>query len=292
MMETDKDVEHFEFDRYDTYEWYLTLGAALERQRAGTSRARCRRWNDFVAHPDYDAFWKRQSMIPYLTRVDGADAERRRLVRPGGLLRAAHDLRRAREARRQRTRTSWSSARGTTAAGRTAPGERSARSTSAATPAEYFREACRRRSSPTTSRTRARPTSPRRSRSRPARTSGGSCDAWPPKKDAKVRGRCTSRENGKLSFEPPAAAGDAFDAFVSDPAQPVPYRQRPDRADLLPGGSSWSVVAGRGPALRATTVPTSSPARPTPLTEDVVIAGQGRRAPLRRHHRHATPTGS
>ena len=26
-------------------------------------------WNDFVAHPNYDAFWKRQAVAPYLTRV-------------------------------------------------------------------------------------------------------------------------------------------------------------------------------------------------------------------------------
>ena len=26
-------------------------------------------WNDFVAHPDYDEFWKRQTMIPHLTSV-------------------------------------------------------------------------------------------------------------------------------------------------------------------------------------------------------------------------------
>ena len=26
-------------------------------------------WNDFVAHPNYDAFWKRQAVAPYLSRV-------------------------------------------------------------------------------------------------------------------------------------------------------------------------------------------------------------------------------
>jgi predicted acyl esterase len=26
-------------------------------------------WNDFVKHPDYDAFWKRQAFAPWLKRV-------------------------------------------------------------------------------------------------------------------------------------------------------------------------------------------------------------------------------
>jgi putative CocE/NonD family hydrolase len=32
---------------------------------------------------------------------------------------------------------------------------------------------------------------------------------------------------GRLGFEPPAASPERFDEFVSDPAKPVPYRQRP-----------------------------------------------------------------
>ena len=51
MMETSKENEHFAFDRYDTYDWYLKLGPALERQRevparedpdAGTTSSRTR----------------------------------------------------------------------------------------------------------------------------------------------------------------------------------------------------------------------------------------------------------
>jgi putative CocE/NonD family hydrolase len=46
-------------------------------------------------------------------------------------------------------------------------------------------------------------------------------DAWPPKS-------ATSKSlyllaDGKLSFDPPAAGGAAYDEYVSDPAKPVPY---------------------------------------------------------------------
>ncbi len=43
---------------------------------------------------------------------------------------------------------------------------------------------------------------------------------------------------GKLGFDPPAASGAAYDEYVSDPAKPVPYRERPT---LLVDGpdSTW-----------------------------------------------------
>jgi putative CocE/NonD family hydrolase len=54
-METSKENENFEFDRYDTYEWYLALGP-LSNVNARYLHNRIPTWNDFVEHPDYDAF--------------------------------------------------------------------------------------------------------------------------------------------------------------------------------------------------------------------------------------------
>ena len=39
---------------------------------------------------------------------------------------------------------------------------------------------------------------------------------------------------------PPAPGAVGSDAFVSDPAHPVPYRQRPIQPTYFPGGSKWS----------------------------------------------------
>ena len=56
------------------------------------------------------------------------------------------------------------------------------------------------------------------------------------------------REDGRLSFEAPGGEdGQAFDSYVSDPAQPVPYRPRPieptyDRAARA-GGPGWSTTS-------------------------------------------------
>jgi putative CocE/NonD family hydrolase len=46
-------------------------------------------------------------------------------------------------------------------------------------------------------------------------------DAWPPK-NAQTKMLYLS-EGGKLTFDPPAATGEAFDQYLSDPAKPVPF---------------------------------------------------------------------
>jgi putative CocE/NonD family hydrolase len=48
------------------------------------------------------------------------------------------------------------------------------------------------------------------------------------------------RGGGKVSFEPPAAGEDAYGEYVSDPARPVPYRQRPIQPGWFDGGKGWS----------------------------------------------------
>jgi putative CocE/NonD family hydrolase len=55
-------------DRYDAYEWYLSLGP-LSNADSKYFQGRLPTWNDFVKHPDYDAFWKRQGFDPWLNRV-------------------------------------------------------------------------------------------------------------------------------------------------------------------------------------------------------------------------------
>ena len=68
MMESGKDVQQFSFDRYDTFDWYLNLGP-LKNVNEKYLHGKIPTWNDYVAHPDYDEFWKRQTMIPHLTSV-------------------------------------------------------------------------------------------------------------------------------------------------------------------------------------------------------------------------------
>ena len=64
MMETGKTNFKFDFDRFDTYQWYLRLGP-LSNVNKNYLHGTLPTWNDFVAHPNYDAFWKQEAM-PYL----------------------------------------------------------------------------------------------------------------------------------------------------------------------------------------------------------------------------------
>ena len=72
MMETDKDNANFKFDRHDTFEWYLKLGA-LSNVNAKYFKGKMPTWNDFVAHPNYDDFWKKQAFDTLPEPGHGAD---------------------------------------------------------------------------------------------------------------------------------------------------------------------------------------------------------------------------
>jgi hypothetical protein len=95
-----------------------------------------------------------------------------------------------------------------------------------------------------------------------------SFDRWPPR-EAAARDLYL-RADGVLSFEPPADRA-GFDAWVSDPADPVPYRPRPIEITYSPG-SRWArwmtedqrFVDGR-PDVRTW--------KTAPLDSEVTIAG-------------------
>ena len=74
------------------------------------------------------------------------------------------------------------------------------------------------------------------------------------------------RANGGLSFDAPAAADAGSDAYVSDPAKPVPYRPRPVDAADGNGWRTWLVtdqrfVDGRPDVLTYVSEPLTAPLR-------------------------------
>ncbi|MEK6782238.1 MAG: CocE/NonD family hydrolase [Bacteroidota bacterium] len=63
MVENAKeDNSEFPFPQYDLYDWYLKLGP-IKNVNEKYFKKRLAAWNDFVLHPNYDDFWKRQSML-------------------------------------------------------------------------------------------------------------------------------------------------------------------------------------------------------------------------------------
>jgi len=67
MMETTKGMSAFSFNNPDTYDWYLKLGSLAHVNEL--LHGKIPSWNDFAMHPDYDAFWRRQAVAPNLDRV-------------------------------------------------------------------------------------------------------------------------------------------------------------------------------------------------------------------------------
>ena len=63
MEEASKVDTLYPFGVYDTYDWYLRLGS-LSNVNEKYFHGKLPTWNDFVSHPNYDEFWKKQS-LPY-----------------------------------------------------------------------------------------------------------------------------------------------------------------------------------------------------------------------------------
>ena len=68
MLESSNLTSRFEFDRFDTYQWYLRLGA-LSNADAKYFHGKIPTWNNFVAHPNYDQFWQQQALVNQLKKV-------------------------------------------------------------------------------------------------------------------------------------------------------------------------------------------------------------------------------
>jgi putative CocE/NonD family hydrolase len=94
-------------------------------------------------------------------------------------------------------------------------------------------------------------------------------DAWPAKNTAERE--IYLQAGGKLSWEKPSAKDDAFDSYVSDPMNPVPYRKTPILQTYTQGSTwrFWLVDDQRFASERADTLEWQT----DPLAEEVTITG-------------------
>ena len=101
-----------------------------------------------------------------------------------------------------------------------------------------------------------------------------SYDDWPPKSEEGSLTRSLNlyvREDGKLDFKTPPAE-QAYDEYVSDPAKPVPYRQRPTIPNYASESTwgEWLVDDQRHAASRTDVLVWNT----EPLMEPVRVAGE------------------
>jgi putative CocE/NonD family hydrolase len=65
-VEYDKTTDSdFPFPQYDLYDWYLKLGS-LKNVNEKYFHNKIATWNSFVEHPNYDAYWQKNSPLNYI----------------------------------------------------------------------------------------------------------------------------------------------------------------------------------------------------------------------------------
>ena len=246
MEQADKNQNtHFNFETYDTYEWYLDLGP-LSNINAKYLHGSIPYWNSTVEHADYDEFWKKEawvsqlhsSTVPNLNVAGFWDQED-----PWGPWQI---FRHAEENDPQHTNFmvagpwyhgEWWSPKGDSIGVIPFGGHETAREFRENIEAPFFRyylhgqgekpawQASTFQSGSNTWHTYA---------------------AWPPP-EAKPT-KLYLHADGTLSFAAPGAANSSpvYREYVSDPANPVPYRQRPI-TPTYPAGDwrTWEVADQR-----------------------------------------------
>lgn len=233
MEEAAKTDTLFPFGNFDLYDWFLKLGP-LSNVNRKYFHSKIPTWNNYVAHPDYDAFWQKQGLASRL------DSPRVYIQHVGGFWdqedlygpQTAYALleKNDRQNRNYFVAGPWN--HGGWAGGK---GDRLGNIKFDSATGEYFRKNLQARwfnyhlkgigdgnfAEATTFQTGS--------------NQWKSYSTWPPA-EAESR-KLYFHENGKLSFSAPAIATGS-DSYVSDPSKPVPYRIRPIE-QTYGAGSRW-----------------------------------------------------
>ena len=245
MEQADKNKNtHFDFETYDTYEWYLNLGP-LSNINSKYLHGSIPYWNSTVDHPDYDEFWKKEawvnqlhaSTVPNLNVAGFWDQED-----PWGPWQI---FRHAEEGNPQRTNFmvagpwfhgEWQSAKGENIGIIPFGGHETAREFRENIEAPFFRYYLH---------GKGEKPQWQASTFQSGSNTWHTYVVWPPKEAKSTN--LYLRADGTLSFRAPDSQNNKkYREYVSDPANPVPYRQRPI-SPTYPGGDwrTWEVADQR-----------------------------------------------
>jgi putative CocE/NonD family hydrolase len=250
---------------YDTYDWYLKLGP-LANVEAKYFKGKVPTWTAFTLHPAYDAYWKARAVqshlakptVPTLTVGGWWDQEDR-----FGPLATYKALEKADAGNNNFlvmgpwNHGGWRLPNRKMAVVDPGTSDEFVRQIEA----PFFEKYLKDKPGVTVPEARLYDAGAKVWRS---------FETWPPR-NASAKSLYL-RAGGRLSFDPPTAGEVAFDQFVSDPANPVPYRARPVERTYDPRGSRWRnwetedqrFVDGRPDVLSF---------RSEKLADDVTIAG-------------------
>jgi uncharacterized protein len=270
LEQADKNANtHFGFGTYDTYQWYLDLGP-LANANAKYLHGSIPFWDSTVAHPNYDAFWKREawvnqvhaSTVPNLNVAGFWDQED-----PWGPWQI---FRHAAEHDPDHTNLivagpwyhgEWQAPKGDSIGIIPMGGHATSQEFRDQIEAPFFRYYLHGQGEKPSWQASTFQTGSNQWRK---------YATWPPR-DA-VKRNLYLHVDGTLSFDPPAAGAStaAFRQYVSDPANPVPYRQRPV-SPTYPAGDwrTWEVADQRFVENRPDVLTYES----APLDHDVTVTG-------------------
>ena len=265
LLETTNEKNtNFEFDQYDTYSWYLSLGA-LSNANARYFHEKLPTWNDFVAHPNHD-FWKQHAVTTYLkhTNVPNLNVagwyDQEDFVGPTRIYAALEQT--DTQHLNYFVAGAWNHGGWSDETGRKLGdidwGSDTARYFRAHILAPWFAHWLH-----------DKPLNqPEAITFQTGTNIWKSYDEWPPRQGI-VEKKLYLRADGKLSFEPPSDP-DGFDSYISDPANPVPYRNRPITPTYpAPAWTAWLVQDQRFVEHRPDVLTWQT----DPLKEDITVTG-------------------
>ena len=269
MEQADKNKNtHFDFETYDTYQWYLDLGP-VGNINAKYLHGSIPYWNANLEHPDYDDFWKKEawvrqlhsSTVPNLNVAGFWDQED-----PWGPWQI---FRHAEENDPQHDNFmvagpwfhgEWRAPKGDSIGLIPFGGHETSREFRDNVEAPFFRYYLHGKGEkPSWQATTFQSGS----------NTWHSYPVWPPR-ETKAK-NFYLHSDGTLSFAAPAAAEKPYREYVSDPANPVPYRARPI-SPTYPGGdwATWEVADQRFVGHRPDVLTYVS----APLEHDLTVTGE------------------
>lgn len=267
MVENAKEANsQFPFPQHDVFDWYLKLGP-LKNVNEKYFKGRLAAWNDFVLHPNYDAFWKKQSMLTNMQHPQlpilhvGGYYDQEDLNGPQ--LMYTH-LEKNDKANLNRlvlgpwSHGQWAGAKADSLGkisfeGKTAVWFQQLQKQwfdywlKSIGDGKFAEAYC----------------------FQTGRNQWKQYASWPPK-EADIK-KLYATENGSLSFDKPVSASGAV-SYVSDPAKPVPYRAQPIEATYGKGSrwGSWQVEDQRFATSRPDVISFVADS----LKEDMTVTGR------------------
>ncbi len=270
MMETGKTNFDFQFGQYDTFDWYLRLGPLSNADKLylhGTLPT----WNDFVSHPNYDQFWQTQAFTPYFKdlalQVPNLNVagwwDQEDFYGPVKI----YELLEPNDAKHNNYMAVGPWNHGGWAGGR---GNKLGNVDFGSNTSEYFRQKIQAAWFAYWLKDKGELPLREAVTFQTGSNEWKQWDSWPPQKGVTER-NLYFHPDGKLSFDPPADSEADSDSYISDPANPVPYRQRPVEETYSEGSRwyTWLVEDQRFVQQRPDTISWET----EPLADNVTVAG-------------------